>query len=80
MKKYDMLSFNKQAIKCSKNYGPNFGDCDFKLNSNMKSGETYANSVCNYLSNNNLDLTGGKGSSENFETEELEVFKVIYNI
>ena len=44
----------------------------------MKKGITYANTNCNFLSNNNLELTGGKGNSETFETEEIEVFKIIY--
>ena len=44
----------------------------------MKLGETYANSSCNFLSNENLELTGGKGGYEKFETDELEVYKVIY--
>ena len=44
----------------------------------MKKGSTYANKKCNFLSNNNLELTGGKGDNEDFEVEELEVFKIIY--
>ena len=78
MKKYDIIDQNKRAITCSKNYGPNFGARDFSLDQNMKRGATFANSSCNYLSNNNLELTGGKGETETFETEELEVYKVIY--
>ena len=77
MKKYDIINIKRDAIKCS-SYGPNFGDCDIKLNSNMIKGETFANGSCNYLSNNNLELTGGKGENENFETKEFEVYKVIY--
>ena len=42
----------------------------------MKNGKTYANNTCNFLSNNNLELTGGKGNSENFEVEEFEFYKV----
>ena len=33
---------------------------------------------CNFLSGGNLELTGGHGETEKFETAELEVFKVIY--
>ena len=44
----------------------------------MKQGYSYANSSCNFLSNNNLELTGGKGENEKFDTEELEVYRVIY--
>ena len=72
-----MLDKNKEAIRCE-NYGPNFGNCDMKLNSNLKEGQTYANCNCNYYSNNNLELTGGKGGSENFETNEFEVYRVIF--
>ena len=44
----------------------------------MKEGETYANESCNFLSDSNLELTGGKGESQDFATEELEIYKVIY--
>ncbi len=44
----------------------------------MKKGVTYANNNSYFLSNNNLELTGGKGISEEFEVEELEVYKVTY--
>ena len=77
-KKFNMINKNAQAIYCPSNNGPNFGNCDFGLEKNMKSGKTYANANCNFLYNNNLELTGGKGETENFGTEELEVYKVIY--
>ncbi len=44
----------------------------------MKLGETYANSSCNFLSNKNLELTGGKGVKEEYEADELEIYKVLY--
>ena len=44
----------------------------------MKNGHTYANKSCNFLSGENLELTGGKGKNEDFVTEELEIYKVIY--
>ena len=56
-----MLIKNGYGIYCREDYGPNFGDCDFDLKKNMKLGETYANSSCNFLSNKNLEFTGGKG-------------------
>ena len=77
-KKYNMLKKDGYAIYCRKDYGPNFGNSDFDLNENMKTGESYANEYCNFLCDNNLELTGGKGNNENFETEELEVYQVIY--
>ena len=78
-KKFDMISVKKKAIQgFSADYGPNFGDYDFGLQKNLREGMTYANSSCNYLSKENLELTGGKGNDESFQTEEFEVFQVIY--
>ena len=78
-KKYDLLNGNKQAIYCSSNHGINFGCADLRVNQNLRDGTTYANSKCKFLSNQNLELTGGKGENENFEIEEFEVYKVIYD-
>jgi len=78
MKKYDMIDFKgKEAIKCWNKMGPVFSN-DFGLFENLKKGESYANIYSNFLSNNNLELTGGKGKSKEFETKELEVYQVIY--
>ena len=79
MKKFDMINNGGKAIRCLKNEGPDFGDEDFSLMKNMKKGRTFANDSCNYLSNYNLELIGKKGEYDNFETEELEVYKVIIN-
>ena len=76
-KKYDMINKGGKGIYCIGTSGPNFGASDFRLNSDMKRGTTYANNCCNFLSNNNLELTGGKGESESFEVEEFEVYKVL---
>ena len=65
LKKYNMINLNKVALKYGER-GPTFGDCDIYLEKDMKKGHIYANSCCNFLSNNNLELTGGKGSSEIF--------------
>ena len=79
MKKYDLINYKKNyAIYNAYSTGPNFGASDFSLNSNMKEGITYANSVCSFFSNNNLEIIGEKGSNQKFLTEELELFKVIY--
>ena len=78
MKKYDMIDYSKKKAITCKAAGPIFGDWDFGLDYNLKNGSTYANSSCNFLSNENLELTGGEGDSENFQTEEFEVYKVIY--
>ena len=78
-KKFDMINIDKKAIQgFSTDYGPNFGDYDFGLTKNLKEGMTYANSSCNYLSNDELELTGGKGNDDTFVTEEFEVYQVIY--
>ena len=77
-KKYNMIKKDGYAIYCSKECGPSFGSADFRLNENMKIGASYANNNCNFLSHNNLELTGGKGNDENFETDEFEVYLVIY--
>ena len=61
-----------------KNEGPDFRDEDFSLMENMKKGRTFANSSCNYLSNYNLELTGSHAEYETLETEQLEVYKVIF--
>ena len=73
-----MLKKIGAAIDCDKSFGPNFGNCDIYLKENMKIGGSYATDYSNFLCNNNLELTGGNGESENFETEELEVYQVIY--
>jgi len=77
-KKYNMIKKDGIGIYCAKEDGPNLGGADFRLNQNMKTGFTYANDNCNFLKDGNLELTGGKGDNETFETEEMEVYKVIY--
>jgi len=44
----------------------------------LKKGETYLNTGTNFISNNNLDMTGGKGNNEFFDIKDFEVFKVLY--
>ena len=75
MKKYDLINKKNYAIRT--NERPYFGNCDLKINSNMKIGISFAKNNTHFLSDNNLELTGRKGESETFETEELEVYKVI---
>ena len=79
LKKFDMIDKNKYAILFSDSYGPQFGDLDFALKRDIKEGLTFANPFCNFLSDNNLELTGGKGDNEQFVTEELEIYKVIFS-
>ena len=51
---------------------------DFSIESNMKTAEAYANTGTNFLSNNNLELTGDKGDNISFDIEDFEIFKVNY--
>ena len=50
IKKFDMINAEKAAIYCNKNNGPYFGGRDFSIESNMKTGQTYANSETNFIS------------------------------
>ena len=78
-KKYDMINKEGVAIINSPEYGPNFGQTDFALTKDMTKGKSYADSSSNFLSTDNLELTGERGTLGNFETEEFEVYKVIFN-
>ena len=78
MKKYDIINKKILAIQCNEIYGPCFGARDFSIEKNMKLGVSHANSNANFLSDYNLELTGGKGECENFDVEDFETFKVIY--
>ena len=78
-KKYYMFDKEKMAIQCYSNKGPIFGAHDFSLKENMSKGQTYANNNCNFLKDHNLELTGGKGEYESFDTKEFEVFQVNFN-
>ena len=70
-----MINNKNYAIRCLNYEGPVFGDCDIKLGEDMRKIESYANG---YYSKNNLELTGGKRNYECLETQEIEVFEVIY--
>ena len=73
---FDIIDINLRAIRCRENEGPVFGNCDFKLGANLRKIESYSNG--NYFTKNNLELTGRKGNKETLETQEFEVFEVIY--
>ena len=77
-KKFDMIDKEKIAIGHYSLFGPFFGGSDIRMENNMKNGTCFANKSCNYLSNNNIELTGEKGNKISFQTDELEVYKVIY--
>ena len=69
--KRDMEKIHKSLIKF---------ELIFKMSEKGSNCETYANFSYNDLYNKNLELKGEKGECDSFETEVLEVFKVIYNI
>ena len=73
-----MINKDKYAFYFYSNYGPQFGNLDFGLERDMKKGKSSADILCYFLSNNDLELTGGKGESEEFDVEEFEVYKVIF--
>ena len=77
-KKFGIKEKNSFAIKNQSDCGPIFGNFDFGLRDNMKIGKVYATEKSSFLSINNLELIGENKNSEPFETEELEIFKVIY--
>ena len=77
-KKYKILNSNKQAIKSSKDFGPDFGNDDIQLKKNLRQGICYADDSCNFISSGRTELTGGKGSQEDFVTKELEVYQINY--
>ena len=77
-KKFDMINNKKYAIRNFSSHGPIFGNSDIDLEKNMKNGKCFANEYCNFLSDYNIELTGEKGESISFQTDELEIYKVIY--
>ena len=78
LKSYNMKSTSKKAIQCFKGKGPTFGDSDIRVNENMTQGKSYANSCCNFLADKKLELIGSIGDSEEFNIDEIEIYKVIY--
>ena len=77
MKKFDIINKENYAIYCKDNSGPIFGHSDISLDFNLTFGKCSATKKSNYLSENNLELTGGRGEESFFETEEIEVYRVI---
>ena len=78
MKIINLLDSDYIQITTKEKYGPIFGNWDFGFQENLKLGKSYANLKTSFLTNDNLILTGGKGNLEDFETEEIEIYKVIY--
>ena len=74
-KKFDILDLNEHAIRCNKEEGPVFGNCDIKVGEDMRKIDSYSEG--NYFPKDCLEISGTKGEDESFETEELEVYKLI---
>ena len=75
---YDIINKEKEAIRNFISNGPYFGNSDLSLGDNLQYGVTFANSYCNFFSDNNLELVGKTGNYSSFEVLEFEVYKVIY--
>ena len=76
-KKFDCLNPKNYIIRCFKNEGPVFGNCDIKACENMREIESYANAYGRFFLKGNLEITGKKGEVEKLEALELEVYKLI---
>ena len=75
MKKYDLIAPNeRKALFNVISFGPNFGGGNLRLEKNLNFGVTNSNSKCSFIDNDENELTG----KNQFETKELEVFKVLY--
>ena len=74
MKKYDLIDpVKKRAIYNWEEYGPNYGNGNIRLGSNLNEGKSFTNCNCSFINNDSHELVNDK----NFKTAELEVFKVI---
>ena len=78
MQKFKNFGESKNGIFCFGDYGPNFGGFYFWIKNDMKKGEAFVNWYRNLFFNDNLKRKKGEGEYKDFETEELEVYKVIY--
>ena len=76
MKKFEMLSNQKTAIYSSKNFGPSFGQKDIGFEVDLKSGRLQCNQYSNFCKEK-IELIESERKYEEFDTTEIEVFKVI---
>ena len=86
LKQYNMFNTGKEVISCRENYGPTFGNTsnsydfsyyDINFGKDLLKGSIGAGSNSSFFVTGNLELTGGKGYNEPFDTKEIEIFKVI---
>ena len=79
MKKYDMFNRSKRAILYDEYCGPIFGESyDLYLRKNLLEGRINASKDSNFFEFQKLELLQEKGEKSSFETQEIEIFKVIY--
>ena len=76
-KKFDILNPKEHAIRCRKNEGPVFGNCDIKVGEDMRKIDFYSRGNGNYFSKDNLEITGETGEKTSLEALELEVYNLI---
>ena len=77
MKKYDIITSSKIAIYNYSDYGPYFGNYEIYFGKDLQKGNSYAFENDNaFLESGKLELTGGIGEKETFDTVEIEVFKI----
>ena len=76
MKKYEMMDNGRTAIYSNEKYGPTFGYKAICLSDNLTKGKINS-SYTNFFEGNNLELIESHTNEENFNTSDIEVFKVI---
>jgi len=80
MEKFELKTSSRDAIFCGDHYGPTFGNCDtaaIYFYNSLKEGRSYAEEKSNFLPFKKLKLTKGEGLLDNFDTTEIEVFRVL---
>lgn len=77
-KKYNKIYKEEYAIRCINYEGPVFGDWDIKLGEDMRTFESFSGG--NFFNKKKLEITGEEGGYESHETQEIEVFEMIYYI
>ena len=77
-KKYKLLTENSDGIFCFDIFGPNFGGYYFWLKKDMRTGEANINKKYNLFFVDDFNSKKKDGEYQNFQVEELEVYKVLY--
>ena len=80
MEKFELKTSTRDAIFCGDYYGPTFGNCDtaaIYFSNSLKEGRSSAKEKSNFLPFKKLKLTKGEGLWDNFDTTEIEVFRVL---